>query len=321
MQISQPPTFQQQHVLHTGPVTSNWANGFREHITQTAPRAQQSAPSPQAFQHMARYGMNSYQNSFAQPSFASTTQSKGKEALTEQFDEAAFERAFDQAKADMMAEEMDIEEAAYETGASTGNYEDHVDKVRREAMAAIHEHKRRLSIAEEEMHHLEHVSDPLERLESDPIADEMLREEHESAIEMEDEQTDSIKQQEDDDALAMTAQELLEKVEHNKTDKFRNSQFLSLMRRLRDREVKVEGDKMVETSTVRLAPVVDSNHKAPPTSAPDSAYVSGTGTPEPHFDTHHLAHPRTSPPPEFDTHLEYGWSEEHEFDHWESPYR
>jgi hypothetical protein len=46
-----------------------------------------------------------FQSNFAQPAYAPAVQSKGKEAVTEQFDEAAFERAFDMAKEDMMVDE------------------------------------------------------------------------------------------------------------------------------------------------------------------------------------------------------------------------
>lgn len=49
------------------------------------------------------------------------------------------------------------------------------------------------------------------------------------------------------DALARTAAMLLDSVDINDNPKFKNSQFMSLMQKLRDREVHVEGDKMVET--------------------------------------------------------------------------
>jgi len=55
-------------------------------------------------------------------------------------------------------------------------------------------------------------------------------------------------QQDDPDALARTAAQLLESVKDNQSDKFQNSQFLELMRQLRDREVTVEGDKIVGTN-------------------------------------------------------------------------
>lgn len=50
------------------------------------------------------------------------------------------------------------------------------------------------------------------------------------------------------DKLARTAGNLLENVEDDQSQKFRESNFLSLMRQLRDREVRVEGDKLVDVS-------------------------------------------------------------------------
>lgn len=74
-------------------------------------------------------------------------------------------------------------------------------------------------------------------------------------------------QQHDDDEMAETAGRLLERVADNTSEKFQNSQFLELMRRLRDREVRVEGDKVVETSTSSV-PIHDS-HSAGPGVNPD----------------------------------------------------
>jgi hypothetical protein len=48
------------------------------------------------------------------------------------------------------------------------------------------------------------------------------------------------------DALSRTAGQLLDSVRHDQSDKFQNSQFLQLMRQFRDREVVVEGDKLVD---------------------------------------------------------------------------
>ena len=50
----------------------------------------------------------------------------------------------------------------------------------------------------------------------------------------------------DNEDLARTAGKLLDSVQGDASEKFRNSNFLALMRRLRDREVVVEGDRMVE---------------------------------------------------------------------------
>ncbi|KAK9314220.1 hypothetical protein V1524DRAFT_433839 [Lipomyces starkeyi] len=57
---------------------------------------------------------------------------------------------------------------------------------------------------------------------------------------------EGIDQQEDDDGLAAIASELLESLKSNQTQKFKDSTFLALMRRLRDKEVVVQGNKMVE---------------------------------------------------------------------------
>lgn len=53
----------------------------------------------------------------------------------------------------------------------------------------------------------------------------------------------------DADELAKTAGHLLESVSHDQSQKFRESNFLALMRRIRDREVHVEGDEFREVST------------------------------------------------------------------------
>ena len=57
------------------------------------------------------------------------------------------------------------------------------------------------------------------------------------------EETDQDK---DNDDLSRTAGNLLTSLQDNQSQKFRESNFLALMRRLRDREVKVEGDGLVE---------------------------------------------------------------------------
>ncbi|KAF2704534.1 hypothetical protein K504DRAFT_461294 [Pleomassaria siparia CBS 279.74] len=74
-----------------------------------------------------------------------------------------------------------------------------------------------------------------------------------------------------DDEMADTAGRLLERVADNTSEKFQNSQFLELMRRLRDREVRVEGDKMVEVSaqpSVSIPPVQSSYPTTAFSSAP-----------------------------------------------------
>lgn len=308
MQISPSPAFQQQHVARPASANANWAQGFREHVAQTAPRAQTAAQSPQAFQQMARYGMNGFQSNFAQPNYMPNVTSKGKEPATEQYDEAAFAAAFDQASQDLLAEgpdQMEVEQPAYEAGASTADFdidqETHVDKARRAAMEALRPHQRRLS-QDLEAQRRESISQELknfERLQDEPLVEEVVIQEDAEQIEQH--------QQDDDDALAATAKELLEKVEHNKTDKFKNSQFLNLMRKLRDREMKVEGDQMIETVRADLKSPISSH---------DSTYGSGISTPI------SLSHNSSYPPlVASKSRVDAAFDQEHQFDHWESPYR
>ena len=79
--------------------------------------------------------------------------------------------------------------------------------------------------------------DEIHRVGSDRILDEPLEEkqEHEG--------------KNDADELARTAGQLLDNLKHDHSQKFQESSFLSLMRQLRDREVRVEGDKLVQVST------------------------------------------------------------------------
>jgi len=60
--------------------------------------------------------------------------------------------------------------------------------------------------------------------------------------------------QADPDALSRTAADLLERVKDNTSDKFQNSQFLQLMRHIRDKEVVVEGDKIVDAQGRDIQP-------------------------------------------------------------------
>ncbi|KAM3418764.1 hypothetical protein BST61_g4737 [Cercospora zeina] len=248
MSISQPPPLQQQH-FHPQPSTANWAQGFQQHIAQSAPRQQNSSPSPQAFQQQARYGLTGYQSQFAQPSYATPTyQSKGKAPVqAEQFDDAAFAAAFDQAHEHLMADVAEAEETEQEQAPSA-----------QELLEELEAEKLEAAVEEAATNILKEDGHDLDIEEMHPMASM-----HGADIEYDTMQTpiedgqEQINQINDDDALAATAEELLEKVKHNQSDKFKNSQFLALMRRLKDREVKVEGDKMVETTDTTFAKTAD----------------------------------------------------------------
>ncbi|KAK8216250.1 hypothetical protein IWZ01DRAFT_430709 [Phyllosticta capitalensis] len=68
------------------------------------------------------------------------------------------------------------------------------------------------------------------------------------AIQPEAQEQQHVPNQEDEE-LARTAGQLLDSVAHDTSQKFQQSNFLALMRKLRDHEVRVEGDKVVEVST------------------------------------------------------------------------
>lgn len=242
---------------------------------------------------------------------------KGKEAVMEEFDDAAFERAFEQARGEIAEEEEEREQAR------TGESMTGVQQVEESDLADL---QRRMGEA------AQGISDPV-------LADDRLQKEQLENLahvaETQGQQEEPRAEGQDDDALAATAQELLEKVEHNQTEKFRNSQFLGLMRKLRDREVKVRGEEMVETvsttSTTSITGTSTSmnipNHvaeaqaeaflkPAPPLSSQplsphDSGFESGGTTPSStladgwHFDTHICGVP--------------GCDVDHAWDHWESP--
>ncbi|KAL8780708.1 MAG: hypothetical protein Q9213_006354 [Squamulea squamosa] len=72
------------------------------------------------------------------------------------------------------------------------------------------------------------------RIGSDRILDEALQRKEESS------------EGQDADELARTAAQLLDNVKHDQSSKFQKSNFFSLMRQLRDKEVKVEGDNFVD---------------------------------------------------------------------------
>ena len=60
-------------------------------------------------------------------------------------------------------------------------------------------------------------------------------------------------QQDEADELARTAGQLLENVKSDQSEKFQESNFLSLIRQLRDKEARVEGNKIVDVSKISPA--------------------------------------------------------------------
>ena len=74
----------------------------------------------------------------------------------------------------------------------------------------------------------------------------------EPVLEPEVEQEPKLSDKEEANRLAQTAGELFDRLQHERetNEKFRNSSFMALMKKLRDREVVVAGNDMVDSSTI-----------------------------------------------------------------------
>ncbi|KAL3473759.1 hypothetical protein BJX99DRAFT_232987 [Aspergillus californicus] len=221
---------------------SNWAGDFQNlHISgQSQPMHHQSGPSAASMsvasqqawhseftrqhqQHTPVHPNHVSSQRFQPPSFGPSYAMHGPSmgaftpaqettinqiSAAEAFDESAFEAAFEQAKADMASQ---IDTSVTEIHAS----ESLNDKNLTEDMT---------------------TPQPTEtiRIGSDTIP-QSNKEDPQAALN-------------DADELARTAGQLLNSVSNETNQKFRESNFLALMRRIRDREVQVEGDEFRETT-------------------------------------------------------------------------
>ena len=128
------------------------------------------------------------------------------------FDEAAFDRAFESARSEM--EQLENESQQQELSANQDQIE---------------------NLLAEQSIETDHLQE-LERIGADRILPPEKRESAQNP-------------QQDADELARTAGQLLDSVKHDQSQKFQESNFLALMRRLRDREVGVDGDTFRDVST------------------------------------------------------------------------
>ncbi|KAL4879805.1 hypothetical protein BJY04DRAFT_193019 [Aspergillus karnatakaensis] len=130
---------------------------------------------------------------------------------TETFNESAFEAAFEQAKADMTSQFEDTTADAKTRGTTLNDL-----------------------YSTEEVSAQQIVPETI-RIGSDTIP-QINKDNSQTAVN-------------DADELARTAGQLLNSVSNETNQKFQQSNFLALMRRIRDREVQVEGDEFREVST------------------------------------------------------------------------
>jgi len=140
----------------------------------------------------------------------------------EAFDEEAFARAFEEAAQDEQMRDGVVEARQ---GHAMGFSEDSASKSATEIEQGI-----MLEESAERFMSSESQIPNQARLGADLIHDPMTQE---------------PRQQEDPDAMARTAGQLLDSVRTNQSSKFQKSEFLELMRQLRDREVAVKGDHIV----------------------------------------------------------------------------
>ncbi|MCJ1478980.1 hypothetical protein MMC13_007664 [Lambiella insularis] len=200
-----------------------------------------------------------------------TAQQKQRENYAENvFDEAAFEKAFDAAKMEVSysgehettINDPQIESQGIEEDIKSWWASDPLLKPRGGAeISDSSEHLLQSIIAHQKARLEQSDSDTLigpnqsyqPRIGSDTILDESSKsqEEHTPYCEA--------------DELARTAGQLLDNLKHEQSQKFQDSTFLALMRQLRDKEVRVEDDQMVDVSEtltfkhyIRVATIIHS---------------------------------------------------------------
>lgn len=181
--------------------------------------------------------MNSLSAPSYNPQFSSVAQGKQKAAepsLDDPFDMAAFEKAFDAAHKEVIEAEERAAQAIRELQEETNHL------AAQEASTMEQDILLESKIppwpdsiaADHEMSMLEDNS--VERMVERTLDKEEQRPE---------------RKEQDDDDLSRVAGQLLDSVSHDNSQKFQESQFLQLMRKLRDKEVKVDGENFVEVST------------------------------------------------------------------------
>lgn len=256
-----------------------WQTEFmRQERTVTPPQHVQSQFSP-GFDQSSYMGMNAISNfgpMQAGPLFQMNTQSQQTPAMqNEQFDEAAFAAAFDNAAAmfeqpaqsssgkgkEKAQPQVDKQQGTTEKARSmvdfdlsnacveppeAFDYDTYQDASEipgtfpplREATTRAMWSGGLQSQLESMDRFMQH-EEPLPKLREQFASDEVLQEENVNEQQMPEMEAD---------ALSRTAGQLLDNLKHEHSEKFANSNFMTLMRQLRDREVRVDGERFVEVS-------------------------------------------------------------------------
>ncbi|EON61454.1 hypothetical protein W97_00669 [Coniosporium apollinis CBS 100218] len=250
---SPPPAFTQRPAQAASPhqASAAWHQDFLRSQNGAATFQGRQTPIQPLYGGVQGYGLQNnfpmYGGGIAEQPVLSIAQGKQRQhEVAEHFDEAAFERAFDAARAEMLEEE------------TLAGQEAQADRFNHEEMETLRHATNHLAAQDnsETARQLKEASIAQYRAELDnlrPMPPEHFEQlSHEAQQEQQHEQEQAKSR--NDDELAATAGQLLESVSSNTSKKFQESQFLQLMRRLRDREVRVEGDKMVEVSPTHSPP-------------------------------------------------------------------
>ena len=239
------------------------------------------------WQSHAQPSMNMYDGLNFLPSPAQQQQQQpSAQQMDNDFDEAAFERAFDVARLEIEQSEskgkdravdvehpgFDMANACTEPGDVLGEYDFDHNAEMLGARDKLDTQRKPSSLIQDAAVESSNTLDSEARaqplLGSDTIpADDPAKE-------------NDINPEAQADELARTAGQLLDSLKAERSDKFQQSSFMELMRQLRDKEVHVDGDKMVAISDYPRGPTfcdvpMQSVNHAEPAQTTQSSHPGG----------------------------------------------
>ncbi|TKA71894.1 hypothetical protein B0A49_04538 [Cryomyces minteri] len=330
LHISSPNLSVQQQSFRPQPQQQNasaWHQDFmRQQGTPPPPQLLHNPPQSMfsSFNMSGISGFSGYSVSSYAPGLSSIAQGKQRESETlEHFDDAAFEKAFDDAREEMMSEPKltsgDVTDYQMQLLLLEQQNKARLRMARQETMSSeeqdgmlkanvtnqtLGEAQQRKQLMDDQESSSRHATDHLAaqaQLDAaraqglnavehkfDLVASELYHP-YEAAMDLPAEATPitaQAKNPSEANELAATAAQLLDSVADNTSQKFQESTFLALMRKLRDHEVVVQGDKMVEVSPTPL--VSTTIHPAPTKSPLLPARLRSAGhlhTPPPEYIT------------------------------------